>query len=52
MILEIKSINLIRNKKLLFKNLSLKLLKSQILILKGSNGIGKSSLLEMIVGVM
>ena len=52
MILEIKSINLIRNKKLLFKNLSLKLLKSQILILKGSNGIGKSSLLEMIVGII
>lgn len=52
MILEIKSINLIRNKKLLFKDLNLKLLKSQILILKGSNGIGKSSLLEMIVGII
>ena len=52
MILEVKSICLKRNKKLLFKDLSLNLNKSQILILKGSNGVGKSSLLEAIVGML
>ena len=52
MILEVKSICLKRNKKLLFKDLSLNLNKSQILILKGSNGVGKSSLLEAIIGML
>lgn len=52
MVLEVKSICLKRNKKLLFKDLSLNLNKSQILILKGSNGVGKSSLLEAIIGML
>ena len=52
MILNIDSIILRRNKKVLFSNLSLNLPKSQILILKGSNGVGKSSLLEAICGLV
>ena len=52
MILNIDSIILRRNKKVLFSNLSLNLPESQILILKGSNGVGKSSLLEAICGLV
>lgn len=50
MLLELKSTKLKRNNRILFNNLSLKLYKSQIIILKGENGIGKSSILEAIVG--
>ncbi len=52
MVLEVKSVSLKRNKKLLFKDLNLNLKKSQIMILKGSNGVGKSSLLEAIIGIL
>ena len=52
MTLEIKSISLKRNNKTLFSDINLKLRKSQILIIKGSNGSGKSSLLEVIVGIL
>ena len=52
MILNVDSIILRRNKKVLFSNLSLNLLESQILILKGSNGVGKTSLLEAICGLV
>ena len=52
MILKIDSICIRRNKKILFDNLSLNLKKSQILFLKGSNGIGKTSLLDAISGLL
>jgi len=52
MILKIDSICIRRNKKILFDNLSLNLKKSQILFLKGSNGIGKTSLLDTISGLL
>ena len=51
MLLELKSVTLKRNKRILFKNFSLKLNQSQIIVIKGKNGIGKSSLLEFIVGL-
>ena len=52
MILEIISINLSRNKKIIFKNFGLKVVSSEIVTLIGSNGSGKTSLLEMIVGLL
>ncbi len=52
MILKIDSICIRRNKKILFDNLSLNLEKSQILFLKGTNGIGKTSLLDAISGLL
>jgi ABC-2 type transport system ATP-binding protein len=52
MILEIISINLSRNKKIIFKNFCLKILSSGIITLIGRNGSGKTSLLEMIVGLL
>ena len=52
MILEIISINLSRNKKIIFKNFCLKILSSRIITLIGRNGSGKTSLLEMIVGLL
>tara|TARA_E500000178_G_scaffold356700_1_gene437378 strand:+ start:2597 stop:3253 length:657 start_codon:yes stop_codon:yes gene_type:complete len=51
MLLELKSVTLKRNKRILFKNFSLKLNQSQIIVIKGKNGIGKSSLLEFMVGL-
>ena len=51
MLLELKSVTLKRNKRILFKNFSLRLDQSQIIIIKGKNGIGKSSLLEFMVGL-
>ena len=42
MVLEIKSIKLIRNHQLLLNKFNLKLRKSQIIILVGDNGSGKS----------
>ena len=52
MVLKIDSITLKRSNKILFKNFSLNISKSQIIILTGDNGIGKSSLLEAITGVL
>ena len=52
MILEIISINLSRNKKIIFKNFCLKIITSEIITLIGRNGSGKTSLLEMIVGLL
>ena len=52
MILEINSIYLYRNKKQIFDNFNLKLKKKQILLLVGENGVGKSSLMDMIVGLI
>lgn len=50
--LEVISINLYRNKKLIFHNFNLKLAKSQTMILIGNNGVGKTSLFDLIVGVL
>jgi len=52
MILEIISINLSRNKKIIFKNFCLKIFSSEIITLIGRNGSGKTSLLEMITGLL
>ena len=52
MILEIDSITLKRSNKVLFTNFSLNVNKSQIIIFTGDNGVGKSSLLEAISGVL
>ena len=52
MILEIISISLFRNKKRIFKNFNFKLKKSQIAALIGKNGSGKTSLLDMVVGLI
>ena len=52
MILEIISINLSRNKKIIFKDFCLKIKNSEIVTLIGRNGSGKTSLLEMIVGLL
>ena len=52
MILEIISINLSRNKKIIFKNFCLKIINSAIITLIGRNGSGKTSLLEMITGLL
>ena len=52
MVLKIDSITLKRSNKILFKNFSLNVNKSQIIILTGDNGVGKSSLLEAITGVL
>ena len=52
MILKVHSIILKRNNQLLFKNFSLNLQNSQIIILRGENGVGKSSLLLSIIGLI
>lgn len=52
MILEIISINLSRNKKIIFKNFSLKAKSKEIITLIGRNGSGKTTLLELVVGVL
>jgi len=52
MALDLKSIKLIRSRRLLFNKFNLKLKKSQIIILIGDNGSGKSSLMDMIVGLL
>ena len=52
MILEIISISLFRNKKRIFKNFNFKLKKSEIASLIGKNGSGKTSLLDMVVGLI
>ena len=52
MVLEIISVLFYRNKRLIFDNFNLKLKNSQIMILIGSNGIGKTTLFELIVGIL
>jgi heme exporter protein A len=52
MVLEILSISLSRNKRLIFEDFNLKLKKSQIMILIGDNGTGKTSLLDLVAGVI
>jgi len=50
--LEVKSIYLYRNKKQIFSDFSLFLKKNQIILLVGENGVGKSSLLDTIAGLI
>ena len=52
MVLEIISVYFHRNKRLIFHNFNLKLAKSQIIILIGENGVGKSSLFDLSVGIL
>ena len=52
MVLEIISVSLKRNKRIIFDNFNLKLCKSQIMILIGDNGVGKTSLLDLISGIL
>lgn len=52
MVLEIISVYFYRNKRLIFDNFNLKLKKSQIMILIGGNGAGKTSLFDLVVGVL
>ena len=52
MILEIKSISLYRNKKQIFDNFNLILKKNETLLLVGENGVGKTSLMDLIVGLI
>ena len=52
MVLEIISVYFRRNKRLIFNNFNLKLRKSQIIILIGDNGAGKSSLLDIAAGIL
>ena len=52
MALDLKSIKLIRSRRILFNKFNLKLKKSQIIILIGDNGSGKSSLMDLIVGIL
>ncbi len=50
--LEVNSIYLYRNRKQVFDNFSLNLNKSEIIQLEGENGVGKTSLLNMISGLI
>ncbi len=52
MVLEIISVCLKRNKRIIFDNFNLKLNKSQIMILIGENGSGKTSLLDLVAGIL
>ena len=52
MVLEIISVYFYRNKRLIFDNFNLKLQKSQIMILIGDNGVGKTTLFDLIVGIL
>ena len=52
MVLEIISVYFRRNKRLIFHNFNLKLSKSQIIILIGENGVGKSSLFDLSTGIL
>ena len=52
MVLEFISVYFRRNKRLIFNNFNLKLRKSQIIILIGDNGVGKSSLLDIAAGIL
>ncbi len=50
--LEIKSIYLNRNKKQILSNFNLILKKKKMILLLGENGVGKSSLLDTVVGLI
>ena len=50
--LEVNSIYLYRNRKQVFKNFSLNLKNSEIILLEGENGVGKTSLLDTISGLI
>ena len=50
--LEVNSIYLFRNKKQIFSNFSLKLKKREIIFLLGENGVGKTTLLDIISGLI
>ena len=50
--LEIKSIYLNRNKKQILSNFNLILKKKDMILLLGENGVGKSSLLDTVVGLI
>ena len=52
MVLEIKSIKLIRNRRLIIDKFNLKIKKSQIFILVGKNGSGKSTIMDLVVGLI
>ena len=52
MVLEIISVYFRRNKRLILHNFNLKLEKSQIIILIGENGVGKSSLFDLSAGIL
>ncbi|MAJ56557.1 MAG: heme ABC exporter ATP-binding protein CcmA [Candidatus Pelagibacter sp.] len=50
--LEVNSIYLYRNRKQVFKDFSLNLKNSEIILLEGENGVGKTSLLNIIAGLI
>ena len=50
--LEVKSIYLNRNKKQILSNFNLVLKKKKMILILGENGVGKSSLLDTIVGLI
>ena len=49
---EAKNISCIRGNKLLFKNLNFKLFSGELLLIKGANGSGKTSLLKILCGLL
>ena len=49
---EAKNISCIRGNKLLFKNLNFKLFSGELLLIKGANGSGKTSLLKILSGLL
>ena len=52
MILEVKSVSILRNSRILFSNFSLKINSNQVLIILGSNGVGKSTLMDAVAGLI
>ena len=50
--LEVNSIYLYRNRKQVFKDFSLNLKNNEVILLEGENGVGKTSLLNMISGLI
>ena len=50
--LEVNSIYLYRNRKQVFKDFSLNIKNSEIILLEGENGVGKTSLLNIISGLI
>lgn len=52
MILSGKNLTAHRNERILFQDLSFRLLAQQFMMITGSNGIGKSTLLRIIVGLL
>ena len=49
---EIKNFSCIRGQKLLFKNLNFKINQKELLVIKGSNGSGKTSLIKVLTGLL